>query len=534
MFLANTPPIFGMVRASTNNGIDPRDKDSYGKWEARLQDIFAAFLRAHPEYYQVRYIGAAGEGRELVRVENRDGRIEVAQRDALQAKGDRDYFKAGLMLTVGRVHLSEFTLNEELGKIEEPHRPTLRAVTTVFDANGRVFGMVVINKDMRPMFTPASTGIPSGVQRYITDQFGRYLSHQDATRAFAFEFGSKENIVDDFPALKPMFESLNAQKTQQTLTVSDGSGGYLAAERVFFDDSDPARFLLLVYHLSEKASVQRSKENSLPNMVATTLVMILVSFVFMLILRHTFSPLTRITVAARKIAAGNRDVRLKETGNDEIGKLAAALNTMLDKLSDSDQIKQESLFRKELIEALPGVFYMIDAQGRFLMWNRNLEQVLQLGTEEMASSHPLDFFGGEDKVNIENTIRQVFVEGEDSVEAELISKDGTKTPYHFTGRRVAHDGAPVLIGLGLDITRQRENLREAKALLRRNQTLMRNSMEGIHVMDTDGKLLEANDAFCNMLGYTREEMMHLGVTDWNAQFLRRRVASKDQVAHRQE
>ena len=518
IFLANTPPISGMVRATANHGIDPRDKDSYAKWEARLQEVFAAFLRAHPEYYQARYIGATGEGRELVRVGSRDGRVEVAQRDALQAKGDRDYFKAGLMLTVGRVHLSEFSLNEEHGKIEEPHRPTLRAVTTVFDANGHVFGMVVINKDVRSLFTTASTGLPSDVRSYIADQYGRYLFHPDAKRAFAFEFGSKENIADDFPLLKPILESQVAQNALPTRTVSDGSGGYLAAERVFFDASDPSRFLLLAYHLPANAGGQQPNEISPPNMAETALVMILVSVVFMLILRRTFSPLERITAAAREIAAGNRGVRLQETGKGEIGKLAEALNTMLDKLSDSDLIKQESVFRKELIEALPGIFYMIDAQGRFLMWNRNLEQVLQLNQEELASGHPLDFFEGEDKVNIENTIRQVFVEGEASAEAELTSKDGTKTPYHFTGRRVARDGAPVLIGMGLDITEQRENLRAAKALLRRNQTLMLNSMEGIHVTDINGNVLEANDAFCRMLGYTREEVLQLNVRDWDAQF----------------
>ena len=191
-----------------------------------------------------------------------------------------------------------------------------------------------------------------------------------------------------------MLESQTKQNDPSFQTVSDGNGGYLAAERVYFDASDPSRFLLLACQLPANAAVQGFKEISQPNLVNTVLVMLLVGGVFMLVLRRTFAPLNRITVAAREIAAGNRSVRLKETGKGEIGKLAKALNTMLDKLSDSDQIKQESVFRKELIEALPGVFYMIDAQGRFLLWNHNLERVLQLGPEEMAASHPLDFFDG--------------------------------------------------------------------------------------------------------------------------------------------
>ncbi len=191
---------------------------------------------------------------------------------------------------------------------------------------------------------------------------------------------------------------------------------------------------------------------------------------------------------------------------------------MLDELSDSNLNEQENAFRKALIESLPGVFYMIDMQGHFLMWNRNLELVLQRSTDEIAASHPLDFFKGGDKGNIENAMRRVFEQGEASVEAELVAKDGSGSPYHFTGRRVERDGEPLLVGMGLDISKQRESMRVTTALLQRNQALMQNSMEGIHVMDVDGNVLEVNEAFCHMLGYTREEVMRLNVTDWDDQF----------------
>jgi len=57
-----------------------------------------------------------------------------------------------------------------------------------------------------------------------------------------------------------------------------------------------------------------------------------------------------------------------------------------------------------------------------------------------------------------------------------------------------------------------------EALLRRNQALMMTSMDGIHVMDMQGNILAANDAFYRMLGYTQEEVSGLNVNDWNAQY----------------
>ena len=60
--------------------------------------------------------------------------------------------------------------------------------------------------------------------------------------------------------------------------------------------------------------------------------------------------------------------------------------------------------------------------------------------------------------------------------------------------------------------------RETELLLRRNQALMLTSMDGIHVMDMQGNLLVANEAFCRMLGYTQKEVSGLNVAEWDVQW----------------
>lgn len=518
VFLANTPPISGLIRAAANHGFDPRDNNSYEKWEARLQEIFAAFLRAHPDYFQVRYIGVADGGRELVRVDRRDSRIEVTARAGLQAKGDRDYFKAGLGKKAGEVYLSEFTLNQEHGQIDRPHRPALRAVTPVFDKNGTVFGVVVINKDVRPLFSSVVRGLPEGIHAYIADRHGNYLFHPDAERAFSFETGGRHaTILDDFPLLKPLFAPQGSDLLALTALSDDAAADHLAAIRVSFDATDPSRFLLLAYQLPASTIKAQSRGLSLPSLFDMLLAMLLAGGIAALVLRRAFLPLRRIADTARAIAAGRREIRLNERGG-EIGELAEAINTMLDKISESELIEQENIFRKELIDALSGVFYMIDRRGRFLMWNRNLEHVTQRDAEEMGRVSPLDLFVGEDRGRIEKAIHAVFEVGEVSVEAVLVAKDGSKIPYHFSGRRIVREGEPVLVGMGVDISEQHENMRVTESLLRRNQSLMQNSMDGVHVMDIDGNVLDVNEAFCRMLGYSREEALRLNVKDWDSRF----------------
>ena len=119
LFLSKVPPMQGILRATRNHGLDALDNNSQAVWVERLQEIFAAFLNTHPEYVQLRYIGVANGGRELVRVKSIDGKAVVVPETELQAKGGRDYFLAGLKLANDKVYLSEFNLNREHGAIEK-------------------------------------------------------------------------------------------------------------------------------------------------------------------------------------------------------------------------------------------------------------------------------------------------------------------------------------------------------------------------------------------------------------------------------
>ena len=90
--------------------------------------------------------------------------------------------------------------------------------------------------------------------------------------------------------------------------------------------------------------------------------------------------------------------------------------------------------------------------------------------------------------------------------------------HYFTGQNVDADGKRILSGLGVDIVEYQRLQRETQALLRRNQGLMKTAIDGIHILDVEGNLVEFNDAFCQMLGYTSEEATTLNVADWDAHY----------------
>jgi diguanylate cyclase (GGDEF)-like protein/PAS domain S-box-containing protein len=76
------------------------------------------------------------------------------------------------------------------------------------------------------------------------------------------------------------------------------------------------------------------------------------------------------------------------------------------------------------------------------------------------------------------------------------------------------------LAYGIQTLRSREEHEAARLVLKResekNAALLRNASDGIHILDATGKLLEASDSFCRMLGYSREEMVGMNVAQWDA------------------
>lgn len=133
------------------------------------------------------------------------------------------------------------------------------------------------------------------------------------------------------------------------------------------------------------------------------------------------------------------------------------------------RLQSEKQFSDTMIESMPGIVYFYDENGKFLRWNRNFEIISGYGPAEIMQMTPDAFFPEHVRPLLAERIAEVFSAGESSVEAPFLAKDGSATPYFFTGRRVEFAGAPCLVGVGVDISerldaeRERERRHQAEA-----------------------------------------------------------------------
>jgi diguanylate cyclase (GGDEF)-like protein/PAS domain S-box-containing protein len=75
-----------------------------------------------------------------------------------------------------------------------------------------------------------------------------------------------------------------------------------------------------------------------------------------------------------------------------------------------------------------------------------------------------------------------------------------------------------------------EARKHAEGLLRKeahkNKTLLRAASDGIHILDLEGNVLQVNDAFCHMLGYSAQELMTMNVAEFDAQWSAEQIREK--------
>jgi diguanylate cyclase (GGDEF)-like protein/PAS domain S-box-containing protein len=187
------------------------------------------------------------------------------------------------------------------------------------------------------------------------------------------------------------------------------------------------------------------------------------------------------------------------------------------KLAQESLLKQKQ-FSDDIINSLPGIFYMLNPQGRIIRANPQFFSVSGYSNDELDNLSALSFFEGKDKDLVAQKIQESFETGNSSVEAEFVTRFGHKIPYYFSGHRTTINDQPYIVGLGTDITERKRAEQALKRESEKNLALLRNASDGIHILDYDGNIIEASDSFCTMLGYRRYEILGMNVSRWDAGF----------------
>ena len=139
-------------------------------------------------------------------------------------------------------------------------------------------------------------------------------------------------------------------------------------------------------------------------------------------------------------------------------RMTGTIQDVTDRKRAEERLRQEMAYTESTIQSMPGLFYVFEQKsGRFARRNANWSRVTGYSEEELDEMVALDFFAeGEDKEKCKRSQKKVFNKGSSTMENNLLTKDGTRIPYFWTGRRVKLGEQSFVVGTAIKRSEPKE------------------------------------------------------------------------------
>ncbi len=418
----------GIVRAHLAGGIDPEGGTTEAAWRQRMARRYAAELASKPAYSQLRIIGIANDGRELVRVDRYGpgGSVRIIPDPELEPKGDRDYFAKTIVLKSGEVYVSKIDLSPERGPPRIPLQPTLRVATPIHTPGGEPFGILVINVDLKPIFDRLRSLTQSGGELYVVDDDGDYLLHPDRAREFGFEFGRRSRWQDDFPELA---SAISASQSK-VLVLRDQSGARAGAGLLKVELAG-STVVYLIEVLPSSVIMAPAGAIRQSTILAGSFAALIAALLAILLARSLTRPLVEMTRAVVAGSARGAPFAFGASAGGEVGALARAFSGMSREVQEqAAALQQEIAQRQRLFDTSLDLILVVDRKGNFLQVSPSCKTIVGYEPDEMVGRSAADFILPEDLESTRDEMRA--------------ARRGRNTRY-FECRYVHRDGHPVVL-----------------------------------------------------------------------------------------
>jgi len=147
----------------------------------------------------------------------------------------------------------------------------------------------------------------------------------------------------------------------------------------------------------------------------------------------------------------------EKTDIEELKTEVAKLKRKIAKLKRfNDTLKSEKKVLDEILDRLPGTFYIWDDRPQLIRWNNRHDEITEYSADDYLNMRPTDFFDKKEHPAIEAAVEKTFTDGEVTLEATLVTKSGKKIPHIYSAVRTMMEDKPVLMGFGIDISEQKQ------------------------------------------------------------------------------
>ena len=482
LFLADTPPIQGILRAQSKSGYDEQGKTTSTEWAKRLATIFQSQILRKSAYLSIRYIDATGQ--ELVVVSRRGKEIVSLSGQQLQNKARRTYVSETLKLPAGSVYVSEMNLNREFGKVTQPHQEVIRSATPIYDEKtSKLAGLITITAEIGEKLRSLQNLVRNTghSEIYISNDRGDYLLHPDLSKTYGFELGKKNTLREEFSELSNLFLPDN-RDTQLSLKTQNADGWQaLNFTKIFFDTNNAKRFIAVVI-THDYSSIEAEQSKLLNDVVLWVLLLVIpgvgLGILFSINLTR---PIKQITQAMDDyIHQRNTKETMPVRLNDEIGVMARIYQTLIGQVEEAhadleemnsklearvaertQALEMSEIRQRSIVENIVDGLITIDGKGTIASFNPAASRIFGYSVNEVMGCNIKmlmpDPYTSEHDAYLHNYLttgeKKIIGIGREVVGQR---KDGSTFPMELSVSEMNIDGERMFTGIVRDITERKK------------------------------------------------------------------------------
>ncbi|TYP95406.1 PAS domain S-box-containing protein [Fodinibius salinus] len=213
-----------------------------------------------------------------------------------------------------------------------------------------------------------------------------------------------------------------------------------------------------------------------------------------------------------KVVTKNGEVLNSKWYNSLIYDGDGNLSSVQSLITDVSRHKEsQELFRTLSEKTLVGVFLIQD--NHFLHVNPRFADIFGYEQQEIIDDvTPFDLIHPNDRSSLKRNIVEETNGNplDNEYEIKGITKEGREIDMNLYGSKIKYRGDDAIVGTLIDITKNKEVMRNYRASLETFQDLFDSISDAIYIQDEEGRFLEVNQGAVDMYGY--EESFYIGKT----------------------
>jgi diguanylate cyclase len=187
----------------------------------------------------------------------------------------------------------------------------------------------------------------------------------------------------------------------------------------------------------------------------------------------------------------------------------------------AEEIENISLEYEKVFNSTQDAMFLVSVSGEeefnYIRNNRAHQRLTGFSYEELRGKTPEELFGNETGKLISLRYRECYDTKIPVTYEESLELSGEIRTWLTTLNPVQHDERMgYMVGSSIDITERKKMEKRLKENERYLRTILETTQDGFWVIGGQGQIADVNEAYCQMTGYTKTELLGMKINDLEA------------------